>query len=158
MYTGVVKSPVRWDEEHVARTTQELSTRRQIWSRWTRSEQISITGWQLCEVIVCISPSGSCHLNTFFVRIAHSFGTSCQLLHKPLFDRTASNDHWRRSCFLELASCCRSQHLWGIFSGCEPRGIAKSITLTFTYTICLNSIIIRSTCISPEKSLPGGLI
>jgi len=40
---------------------------------------------------------------------------------------------WRRLCFLQWASCCRSQHLWGIFL---KGGLAKSITLTLTLQIC----------------------
>jgi len=62
---------------------------------------------------------------------AHSFGTSCRLLHEQLAPthQAASNEHWRRFCSLEWASCCRSQHVWGTFL----RGaIAKSITLTLS--------------------------
>jgi len=44
VYSGVVKSPVRRNEEHIARATQELSTRCQIWERWTWSQQVPITG------------------------------------------------------------------------------------------------------------------
>jgi len=54
----------------------------------------------------------------YLLCLAHSFRTSCWRLHEPLVPthRTASNEHhWRRPCFLEWASCCRSQHLWGSF-------------------------------------------
>ena len=65
---------------------------------------------------------------------AHSFRTSCRLLHKT--HRTASNEHWTRPRFLEWASCCRSQHLWGTFLRAgKGRGTTQSITLTLTLTL-----------------------
>jgi len=70
----------------------------------------------------------------------HSFGTSCRLLHEPLVPThwTASNEHWRRHCFFEWASCCRSQHLWGTFlNGGGGVVIAKSIALTLALTFLI---------------------
>jgi len=31
----------------------------------------------------------------------------------PTCRRTESNEHWKRSCFNDWASCCWWQHLWG---------------------------------------------
>ena len=64
-----------------------------------------------------------------FLWSAHSFGTSGWFaygLPAPTH-RTVSCECWRRSCFIEWASCCSWQHLWGTVL---EEAIADLITLT----------------------------
>jgi len=70
----------------------------------------------------------------------HSFWTRCRLLHEPLVPthQTASNKRWRRPCFLEWASCSRSQNLWGTFW--REGGYSKVYSInTFSVTSSINS-------------------